>query len=152
MDLSTVASSAGLLNNAISVIKSAREFAKNSSDANLKEKIGAAYEVLLDLREHLLRQDDEIRRLTALLSEKSSYVGPVAPHGYYYADADSEAKQHPLCPSCFQSKPQKIAFMNDAHPWNKGIRRTCKLCGDHIYEKEMDLSAPHRVVPYRPRY
>jgi len=152
VNFSTVATTAGLVSNAINALKSARELAKDSSDSDLKEKIGDAYDALIDLREHALAQDDEIRRLKAQLTEKAAYVGPIPPHGYYYASSDAEGKEHPLCPTCFQSKPQKIGFMDEPHSWNRGIRRTCKLCGEAVYEKPMDLSTPRQIVPRMGRY
>lgn len=54
MDFPIVVSTAGLVNNAIGAIKSARELVKDTSATELREKIGAAYETLLDLREHAL--------------------------------------------------------------------------------------------------
>ena len=151
MDFPAVVSTVSLVNSAIGALKSARELAKDTSDSELKEKIGAVYETLLDLREHALAQDEEIRHLKAQLAEKTAYVGPIAPHGYFYA-ADDVQKEHPLCPSCYQAKPQQIGFMDDAHSWNGGVRRECKLCGKHVYEKPMDLSTPRRIVPVRSRY
>ena len=145
MNFPTVVSTAGLINSAIGAIKSARELAKDTSDGELKEKIGAAYETLLDLREHALTLDEENRRLKAQLAEKAAYFGPIAPHGYYFAAEDQNAQQHPLCPSCFQSKPQQIGFMDEAKPWNGGVRRSCKLCGKSVYEKPMDLSTPRSI-------
>jgi hypothetical protein len=135
-----VVSTVGLVNSAIGAIKSARELAKDTSATELREKIGAAYETLLDLREHALSLDEENRQLKAQLAAKAAYIGPVAPHGYFYEATDAP-KQHPLCPTCFQSNPQRIGFMDESKPWNRGIRRECKLCGKHVYEKPMDLAA-----------
>ena len=152
VNFSTVATTAGLVNNALSVLKSARDLAKDTSDNELKEKIGAAYEALLDLREHALAQDDEIRKLKAQLEDKATYIGPLPPHGYYYAANDAEAQQHPLCQTCFQSKPQKIGFMDDAKSWSGGVRRECKLCQETVWEKPMDTATVTRVARQRGRY
>jgi hypothetical protein len=151
VDFPTVVSTAALVNNAIGAIKSARDLAKDTSATELKEKIGAAYETLLDLREHALSLDEENRKLKAQLAEKATYVGPVAPHGYFFAASD-EQQQHPLCPSCFQAKPQQVGFMDAAKQWNGGVRRSCKLCNKPVYEKPMESAtfsvARSRRSPY----
>jgi len=130
MNLAGIATTAGLINNALTTLKSARELAKDTSDMELREKIGDAYDALVDLREHALAQDEEIRQLKRQIEEKAKFLGPVAPQGYYYSVDDRE-KQHPICPRCFQSEPQRIAFMGRFdHELN---RRVCQLCHSAIY-------------------
>ena len=141
----TVVSAAGLVNNAINVLKSARDLARDSSDSELKEKIGEVFDVLFDLRERVLTLDEENRILRAEVEAKAIYIGPVPPHGYYYASKD-KAEEHPLCPTCYQSSPQKIGFLENVEPWNGGLRRVCKLCGHSIYEKPLNLTLG-RVAP-----
>ncbi len=139
MDLPGAVSAAGLVNNALNVLKSARELAKETSDTDLKERISEAYDVLLELKERVLTLSDEVRALEANQRASAAYIGPVPPHGYYYG-ADDETKEHPLCPKCYQMEPPRKAFLDDPRLWNGGSRRVCKLCGLFIYEKPMDLS------------
>jgi len=135
MDFPTVATAAGLVNNAISVLKSARDIAKDESNSELNEKINDAYGALLDLRELALAQDDEIRGLKQQLAERAKFCGPIAPHGYYYFDDDAEDEVNPLCPICFQAKPQQIAYLGETKGYTRGNGRMCKLNTSHlIYE------------------
>jgi hypothetical protein len=144
MDFSTIASVGGLISATIGATKNARDLAKDSSDHALKEQIGDIYDGLFELRERILALDEENRKLKAALVEKAAYIGLIPPHGYVYAGTDTE-HQHPLCPTCYQSKPQKIGVMGEAQDWNGGIRRGCKLCGHHVYEREMELGRVTRV-------
>jgi len=135
MDFPTVVSAAGLVNNAINALKNARELAKDTADSELKERISDVYDALLDLKERMHAQDDEIRQLKVQLDAKAAYVGPVAPHGYYYFAADAEDEVNPLCPVCFQAKPQQIAFLSKVERYTFGLARKCKLNEKHlIYE------------------
>jgi hypothetical protein len=144
VDFPLLVTTAGLVNNALSSLKSARELAKIASDADLKETIGEAYESLLDLRERVLTLDEENRQLKAQLAAKAAYVGPVAPHGYFYVAEDGQ-QQHPLCPTCFQSNPQQIGFMTDAKRTGGGVRRRCKLCSKPVDESPVSKPGPHMV-------
>lgn len=150
MDFPTVATAAGLVSNAISSLKNARELAKDTSNDELNAKINDAYGALLDLREHALALDEENRQLKLQLAAKAAYVGPIAPHGYYYAAADAETRQHPLCPICFQSSPQQIGFMDEAKNWSYGVKRDCKLCGKSIWEVAPDYSQKSTRRDYNP--
>lgn len=148
MNFTTAATATGLVNSAIGILKSARELAKDASDIELKEKISDVYDVLLELKELTLKFDDENRELKARLAAEAAYVGPTAPHGYYYAASD-EKQEHPLCPKCYQSKPSQKGFLENREEWNGGARRICKLCRHAIYEEPMDLS-PRKIMPYNP--
>jgi hypothetical protein len=107
MDFSTISSVGGLISATIGATKNARDLAKDSSDNALKDQIGDIYDALYELRERILALDEENRKLKAALEEKAAYVGPIPPHGYVFAGSDTE-RQHPLCPTCYQCKPQKI--------------------------------------------
>jgi len=108
--------------------------AKDSTDSVLKEQISQIYDTLLDLKERTIALGEENHLLKSELAKKSQYIGPIAPHGYYFQAGENDI---PLCPTCFQSHPQRVGFMSDRESWNNGIRRRCKLCNNVIYEKEM---------------
>jgi hypothetical protein len=144
--LPIMTTTAGLASSALNSLKQARDLAKNVADNDLKQQIGEAYDALLSLREHLLNLDEENRTLKAQLAAKAAYVGPIAPHGYYFAANDAESHQHPLCPICFQSQPQKIAYMTDAQDFAGGVGRECKVCNKVIFEKATTQTVT-RIVP-----
>lgn len=135
MDFGAVATTASLISNVISSAKSARELAKDTDDLKLKEQISDVYDNLLDLKARVLSLDDENRQLKAQLAQKAAYVGPIAPHGYFYKADDGQKMQHPLCPTCFQKQPQEIGYMTEPKPVRGGIRRRCKLCRTPVDEK-----------------
>ncbi len=134
MVLPLIATTASILSSALGSVKSARELAKNVSDHELKDQIGAAYETLLDLREHVLTLDEENRTLKAQLAERAKYVGPLPPNGYYYAESDTQ-QRHPICPRCFQGANHLTAYMGSIdHDFQSG-RRLCNVCNLAIYEQ-----------------
>ena len=128
----------------VSSAKTARELAKDTSNHELKAAISDLYDDVLSVKERVVDLDEENRALRVALDERGKYVGPVIPHGYYFQAGDNE---HPLCPRCFQEKPQRIAFMTEPESWNRGVRRQCKLCGHHIYEKPMVFNSSGRRPP-----
>ncbi len=130
-----------LVGGLVSSAKTARELAKDTSNHDLKAAISDLYDDVLSVKERVVDLDEENRALRAALNEKGKYIGPVLPHGYYFQAGDNE---HPLCPRCFQETPQRIAFMTEPEDWNLGIRRQCKLCRHHIYEKPMVLNSVGR--------
>lgn len=148
MDFPTLVSVGSLINSAIGATKNARELAIDTSDIALKEQISSVFDLLLTIRERALALDDEVRDLKAQLADKAAYVGPLAPHGYFYATSD-ERNQSPLCPSCFQLAPRQIGFMGEARTWNGGLKRDCKKCGKSLFEEPMQTST--KLGSLRPR-
>ena len=146
MDTSGIATTTQIIAGVMSELKNARELATISSNSELKEQLSEAYDGLLHLRERLLDLEDEKRQLKADLVKKAEYEGPVPPFGYFYKNGDQD---NPMCPKCYQSKEARESYMNPLHSWNRGMRRTCRSCGHHIYEQEMDLSP--RRLPLRMR-
>jgi hypothetical protein len=126
-----------LVGGLVSSARTARELAKDTSNHELKSAISDLYDDVLSVKERVADLDEENRALRVALEEKGKYVGPIAPHGYYFQAGDNE---HPLCPRCFQEKQQRIAFMTEPENWNRGVRRQCKLCRHHVYEKPMVLN------------
>jgi hypothetical protein len=64
--------------------KNALDVAKASSDHMLKAAISELYDSVLDVKGRVLDLDEENRRLKVEMVERGNYVGPVAPHGYYF--------------------------------------------------------------------
>jgi hypothetical protein len=136
--LTVAAAAMQILNNALGAMKSAKERAKGSKDTELKEEISTLYDVLLDLKEALMRLADEntelrrkLEQLETAQKEKPELrqVGVVN----YYFDGD----KGPYCQACYDGKLRRLVALSPPEDWNGGIRRYCPVHEDHIYEKEM---------------
>jgi rubredoxin len=126
----------------VATLRNARDLAKDSSNRELKEVIGDAFDSLLDLKERMLALDEENRELKAKLAKKASVTESLLPYGYVYKAEDS-AKEHPLCPECYR-KHEAIHPLPVATPWGDGTRRRCGTCG-WIREEEATGSGSVRL-------
>ena len=135
MDYAGAVTTAQLIATVTGTLKTARELVKDVSNHELKEKIGDAYEGLLDLRERLLTLEHDNRQLKDVLSKKAQIEGPLPPFGYLYRVGDRE---HPICPKCYQSERSAEFYMSPATSWSGGIRRDCRACGLIVWEQEME--------------
>ena len=142
MDTSGIATTTQIIAGVLSALKNARELATLTSNAELKDQLSEAQDGLLHLKERLLDLEDEKRQLKADLAKKAETEGPVPPFGYFYKNSD---RDYPMCPKCYQSKESRVSYMGPLHPWSGGMRRTCRSCGHHIYEKEMRPSTSPRM-------
>jgi hypothetical protein len=138
MDPAAVLTTTQIVSGVLDSLKNARDLVRGTNNAELRAQISDAYDTLLDLKAQLLDQDDELRQLKAKLAKQSEIEGPIPPFGYFYKRGDRE---NPLCPKCYQSPEKREAYLTAPTPWNRGIRRECRICGHLIYEKEMDLSS-----------
>ena len=140
---------ATMFSSAVTALKDAKEVAKDSEDIELKEKIGTAYDTLLELKVRLYEVDDENRQLKKELEDRTKYTDPLPPFGYIYRTDDTEQK-HPLCPRCYQDTPQKIGFLKAPHKASTGMFRHCPLCSSNIPEGTPTLPriSNKRVEPY----
>jgi hypothetical protein len=121
-----------LLGTAVSIVKNARDLAKDSSNHELKTVISDAYDAVLNLKEKLLALDEENRQLKAQLAKRDSLVGPIPPYGYVYR-ADDKGHDNPMCPKCFQEKGHEsfmTKFRNVSMPG-----RQCSVCQLSIHER-----------------
>jgi hypothetical protein len=114
-----------LISNLVSTAKSAREFAKSSSDHKLKGAVSDLYDALLDVKGRVLELDEENRRLKAELARKDELVGPTEPHGYFFY---KDKPDQPLCPKCLQSQPKSIVFLSRLSELDGGKYRSCIIC------------------------
>ena len=113
--------------------KNAYELTKATSNNELKGAVSELYDSVLDVKARVLELDEENRRLKAELVERANYIGPVAPHGYYFQAGKLE---DPLCPKCFQSTPRVVAFLKSPYPTTDGkYERPCQICR-HLYHDD----------------
>jgi hypothetical protein len=133
MDLAGAVSIVTMFGSAVTALKDAKEVAKDVGDIELKEKIGTAYDTLLELKVRLYEVDDEKRRLKRALEDQTKYTDPLPPFGYVYRTDDAEHK-NPLCPRCYQNTPQKIGFLKAPHKAPTGVFRHCPVCSTNVPE------------------
>ena len=113
--------------------KNAVDLAKASSSNDLKGAVSELYDSVLDVKARVLELDEENRRLKAELVEQANYIGPVAPHGYYFQAGRLE---DPLCPKSFQSAPRVVAFLKPPYYTQQGkYERRCQICR-HLYQDD----------------
>lgn len=125
-----------LVNHLLATLEKARDIVMNSSNNKLKVVVSDLYGDVVDLKEQLLDQDDEIRRLKGILASKDQIVGPKGPHGYFYCKDDSV---NPLCPRCVQQPSPILTCMGPALPKVGGLVRTCPICDFEVWEKPQDF-------------
>lgn len=140
---------AQLVASVVNTAKAARDLARDTTNHELKEKIGEVYEGLMDLRERLLNVDEENRRLKVELTKRAEIDGPVPPFGYFF---DKRHPEDPLCPRCYQATESRIAYMGPQYSLNGSVRRDCRLCAFVVREQEPDRRPLHqlrpRITPY----
>jgi hypothetical protein len=113
--------------------KNAYELTKATSNNELKGAVSELYDSVLDVKARVLDLDEENRVLKAELVERDNYVGPIAPHGYYFQVSKLE---DPLCPKCFQSRPRVLAFLKSPYRGDDGMyERQCQICRHLYYDK-----------------
>ena len=122
-----------VVSNAITAMKYVREVSDGSDDLELKSRISDLYNALLDVRQSALDLDEENRALRRELGNQNKYVGPAAPHGFYF-EAEDTQQAKPICPLCFQAQPRRIGFMSSRRQLAGGVGRKCKLCEKAIFE------------------
>ena len=106
--------------------KNAVDLTKGTSNNELKGAVSELYDSVLDVKARVLDLDEENRRLKAELVEKAKYIGPIAPHGYFFLVDKTE---DPLCPKCFQSSPRVVAFLRRPYHSEDGTyERQCQIC------------------------
>jgi hypothetical protein len=128
--------------NVLSGLKNAKDLATATSNTELKEQLGFAYDDFNTLRERLLDVVEENRALKAQVEERKKVDGPVPPFGYFFLADDPT---HPLCPKCYQGS-NGIGFMTPAYEFSYGLRRDCRVCGHTIWEEQINSNRPN----YRP--
>jgi hypothetical protein len=147
MDLGSALSLGTMLSAAVTALKDAKELATDVEDVDLKEKIGAAYDTLLELKIRLYEYDDEVRRLRQELETQNSFVGPVEPFSYVYRAEDKE-RNNPLCPKCFQKVPRVVSYLSAQRDYGVGVNRGCNQCSWLNFETRTGSTGGQQVRGY----
>ena len=136
--LTVAAAAMQILNNALGAMKATKERAKGSKDTELKEEISALYDVLLDLKEALMRLSDEnaeLRRNAEQLEtaqRQEPELRQVGVVNFYFV-----GDKGPYCQACYDGKLRRLVALSPPEDWNNGIRRYCPVHEGYVYEKEM---------------
>jgi hypothetical protein len=131
MTLTAAAAATSLLNNALGLLKSAREQAKGSKDTSLKDTVNSLFDAILDLKEAVLFVSEENSLLRAALESKTEKprIKQIGQAIYYFVGDDG-----PFCQPCYDDK-KKLVIVPPAEPWSGGMRRDCLVCHNTFWEK-----------------
>jgi hypothetical protein len=103
----------------------------------------AAMDTIRELQRDLSKSEQKISELETELAKKLEIEGPTPPFGYFF---NPQHPNSPICPKCYQSKTPTISFVTDPYEWSGGIRRDCRICSLHVYEKAMGSSQRQNQV------
>jgi hypothetical protein len=123
MDFHSAVPITQVLSSSVSMLRNARDLAKESGNSELKGVINQLFDTFSELKERMLSMEDEITNFKTQLTKKAAITGPVAPFGYFYKNGDAE---HPLCPKCYQEKGHE--YMLTTEHFNGSVSRVCR-CG-----------------------
>jgi small-conductance mechanosensitive channel len=139
----TVASQ--ILSNTLAVLKTVRERAKLSKDADLKNQISELYDSVLSLKEAVMLVNDENTQLRARITElerppNKPEIRQMGLTNYYYV-----GEKGPYCQPCFDVNGKLIPLA----PQNRyagGIGRKCEVCNKVFFENNEMMQ--ERIEPY----
>ena len=129
------------VNAAIASAKNARDIAKQSESADVKNAVIEVYDAVLELKNRILELDEENRNLKVKLAQKDS-VKRTSEFGYYFKDGEPD---DPLCPKCFEGEG-KLAYLTRQRSVSNGRLRNCLQCKESYWELPARQS-----VDYPPR-
>jgi hypothetical protein len=138
---------AQVLSNTLAVLKTVREQAKTSKDADLKSHISDLYDSVLSLKEAVMLVTDENNQLRARIVElehpsSRPEIKQVGLTNYYFA-----GEKGPFCQPCYDVNGKLIPLA----PQNRfagGVGRKCEVCNKVFFENYQSIQ--ERVEPYDP--
>jgi hypothetical protein len=139
MDFHATVPVSQVLGSALSILRNARDLAKDSDDRELKEVVGQVFDVFSSLKERMLSMEEEIASLKSQLAKKVAITGPMPPFGYFYKSGDTD---HPLCPKCYQEKGYE--YMLSIERFNGAVNRVCQ-CGWSTEEVPAQATGQTRI-------
>jgi hypothetical protein len=116
---------ASLVSNVLSSAKAAKEPAKQSGDAALKEQIGDLIDSIIDVKQRVIELDEENRELRKKLEAKAELKWDTKLK-LYLAEGDPD----PFCTPCWDSKRNQIRVHPTYYTGGDGIlwKYTCNVC------------------------
>ena len=128
-----------MVNTALNTLKQTREAAKAINDSDIKEQISQIYDQFLDLKDVVIKLQEENGILRSQLQEKQT-IKRGGDFGYFYKDGEND----PGCPKCYQTTGKFIYL--DALAKNNGYEsRTCRVCQEQYYESSPALPREQRI-------
>jgi len=115
----------------VAAARNAFEFARQSTDDNLKHAVGDLYNASLDVKGRVLELEEENRNLRTRLAQQDQSVAP------------DKTKERPLfssrtdlhlCPNCLKSTPSTSVFLIPSRGPNGGVLLSCSVCGYSLGE------------------
>ena len=125
--LGLASTAVGLVNGTIGLLKEARDAAKRSNDHDLKDKLSAVFDAVLELKEVVGNLRDENAALQKRLETRSALKWD-SQRKLYFAEGDPD----PFCPACLDTKGQQVRLQPVFSIGTRTVFRfDCKACTNH---------------------
>jgi len=139
--LGPAAAAVRILNDALGIVKAARERAQSSRDPDLKDLTLTLYDHVLSLKEAVMLvtdENNELRRKIAELEHPAAKpeLRQVGVANFYFV-----GDVGPYCQACYDGS-ERLTRLSPPESWNGGIRRKCVICKQYFYEKRDDDDEP----------
>lgn len=125
----------------LGTLKQIKDLVGKYNDLPLMKQILDLQTEIFELQTENLKLRDELADLRRRQDqrERLQMRGPL---NYYYQEGD----EVPFCPKCWENEA-KLIHLSAPEPWNRGIRRECRVCKETFWEKPMDLR-PSQIRPH----
>jgi hypothetical protein len=120
----------GLANSTIAAAKTLVDLAKSSANHELKNQVSDVLSNVLEMKIKILELDEENRSLREKLKQKGN-MRRESSTGFYFKEGETD----PLCPKCYEGT-DKLIYLPASEPWSRGVRRTCRECRSHLWERQ----------------
>lgn len=123
IDPHAAAAALGLVNSAVSSVKTALDLAKKTTDLDLKQEVSKALDNVLDLKVTVHELAEENRILRESLKEKST-IKCEPQRGFWLKDGELD----PLCPTCYEGPDSAVVYLSPIVHYSYGDERLCNVC------------------------
>jgi hypothetical protein len=138
---------AQVLSNTLAVLKTVREQAQVSKDAELKSRISSLYDSVLELKEAMMMVTDENNQLRHRIAQlEKPPAGPeikqVGLTNYYFL-----GEKGPFCQPCYD-RTSKLVPLAPRDRYAGGMGRKCEVCNKVFFENHEEMQG--QIEPYHP--
>jgi hypothetical protein len=136
---------AQVLSNTLAILKTVREQAKVSKDAELKSHISELYDSVLSLKEAVMLVTDENNQLRGRIAElerppSKPEIKQVGLTNYYF-----DGEKGPFCQPCYDVNG-KLIPLAPQNLYAGGTGRKCEVCNKVFFETHE--TGQERIGPY----